>query len=80
MIESCLNDERVIRYYIIGVMRDMRMKCDEMKEFLRNFTYVYYFIFICIIISYFFFIFFVELDIIVYVLFVLNRFIVFKNI
>lgn len=38
--ESCLNDERAIRHHITGVMRDMRMKCDEMKESLRNLTYV----------------------------------------
>lgn len=48
--ESCLNDERAIRHHITGVMRDMRMKCDEMKESLRNLTYVYYFIITCIII------------------------------
>lgn len=56
--ESCLNDERAIRHHITGVMRDMRMKCDEMKESLRNLTYVYYFIITCIIISYFSSIFF----------------------
>lgn len=37
--ESCLNDERAIRHHITGVMRDMRMKCDEMKESLRNLTH-----------------------------------------
>lgn len=77
--ESCLNDERAIRHHITGVMRDMRMKCDEMKESLRNLTYVYYFILTCIIISYFSSIFFAELDIIVHVLLVPNRFTVSKN-
>lgn len=61
--ESCLNDERAIRHHITGVMRDMRMKCDEMKESLRNLTYVYKFI--IIIMSYFSSNCFTELDIIV---------------
>ncbi|XP_061169917.1 ankyrin repeat and SAM domain-containing protein 3-like [Saccostrea echinata] len=37
--ESCLNDERAIRHHMTGVMREMRMKCDEMKESLRNLTH-----------------------------------------
>jgi hypothetical protein len=44
--ESCLNDERAMRHHITGVLREMRMKCDEMKESLRNLTYVMFKLFL----------------------------------